>query len=94
MKHYCYEKHELCEFAGLNGYCNQTACTKLYSVTYEAYGMNPLTNADYIRSLGDKELAELLVYKIKCTGCNAENCDEKFCVNLMKEWIEYPYEKQ
>jgi hypothetical protein len=60
MKHYCSEKNELCEFAGLSGYCNQTACTKLYSVTYEAYGMKPLTNADYIRSMSDEELAKYL----------------------------------
>lgn len=54
----------------------------------------PATNADKIRSMTNEELAEWLVYRVKCAGCNAENCDEKFCVNLMKEWIEYLYEEQ
>lgn len=52
-----------------------------------------ITNGDNIRSVNDEQLAELLVYKVKCTGCNAENCDEKFCLNLMKEWIKHSYEE-
>lgn len=51
-------------------------------------------NADYIRNMSDEEMAEWLVHKVKCTGCNAENCDEEFCINLMKEWIEYPCDRQ
>lgn len=50
------------------------------------------TNADRMRSMNDEELAEWLVYKVKCTGCNAENCDEEFCLNLMNEWIKNPCE--
>lgn len=53
-----------------------------------------INNSDRIRSMPDEELAEWLVYKIKCTGCNAENCNEEFCVNLMREWIESPYKEQ
>lgn len=52
-----------------------------------------VSNAEYLRSMANEEMAEWLVYKVKCTGCNAEDCDEEFCVNLMKEWIEYPYER-
>jgi hypothetical protein len=51
-----------------------------------------MTNAEYIRSMTNDEMADWLVHKIKCTGCNAERCDEEFCVNLMKEWLEYPHE--
>lgn len=46
------------------------------------------TNADYLRNMTNEEMAEWLVYKVKCTGCNAENCDSKFCVSLMKQWLE------
>ena len=46
------------------------------------------TNADYIRSLTNEEMAEWLVYKVKCMACDAENCESKFCVNLMKQWLE------
>lgn len=60
MSNYCTQKGTSCEFANLNGYCQNTACTKLYSVTYEVYEMKPLTNADYIRSMSDEELAKYL----------------------------------
>ncbi len=93
MSSYCSQKGIQCEFANLNGYCQNTACTKSFSITYEAYGMKPLTNADKIRSMSDEELAEWLIYKVKCTGCNAENCNEEFCLNSMKEWIKCPYEE-
>lgn len=58
MSNYCTQKGMPCEFANLNGYCQDTACTKLFSVTYEAYGMRPLTNADKIRSMTNDELAD------------------------------------
>ena len=54
------------------------------------YFNNGYTNADHIRELSDDKLSEWLVRKVKCTGCNAENCDEEFCINLMKEWVKYP----
>lgn len=54
------------------------------------YFNNVYTNADHMRGMSDEKLAEWLVYKVKCTGCNAENCNEEFCINLMKEWIKYP----
>lgn len=47
-----------------------------------------ITNSEYIRDMTNEEMAEWLVYKVKCTGCNAENCDEEFCVDLMKTWLE------
>ena len=50
--------------------------------------------ADYIRQMTNEELAKWLVYKVKCTSCNAENCDQEFCVNLMKEFIESPCENE
>lgn len=49
------------------------------------------TNADYIRSLTNEELAEWLVYKIRCSVCDAANCNEKFCINLIKRWLECSY---
>lgn len=51
------------------------------------------TNADYLRGVNDENLAEFLLHKVKCTGCNAEHCDEKFCLTMMKEWIQRPYEE-
>lgn len=52
------------------------------------------TNGDYLRNASNDEVAKFLVYKVKCTGCNAENCDEKFCIGLMKEWIKDQYEER
>jgi len=51
------------------------------------------TNADRIRAMtDDDELALCLVRNVKCTGCNAEHCDEEFCLNFMKGWLKQPTE--
>jgi hypothetical protein len=54
----------------------------------------PKTNADYLRGLTNKALAKWLVRKAKCTGCSAESCDETFCIELMEDWLEQPYEEE
>lgn len=48
-----------------------------------------MNNADSIRHMTNEELANCLVHDVKCTGCNAENCDEEFCLNLMRNWLQY-----
>ena len=57
------------------------------------YFNNGYTNADHIRELSIKRLSEFLLHKVKCTACNAEHCDERFCLNLMKNWIQSPCEE-
>lgn len=49
--------------------------------------------AEHIRSMGNDELAEYLVYNVKCTACAGVNCDEEFCLNLMREQLESAYRK-
>ena len=78
----CYLRHDcdaqtkfICEF---NDYCKYMP----------EKNFNRKTNANYLRNMTNEEMAEWLVYKVKCTGCNAENCDSEFCVNLMKQWLE------
>ena len=64
-----------------------------FSWDCEKYCNNGYTNADHIRRLSDDKLAEWLVRKVKCTSCNAESCNEEFCINSMKQLIEYPCEE-
>lgn len=59
-----------------------------------AYFNNGYTNSDHIRELGDEKLSKFLLHKIKCTGCNAEHCDEEFCLNMMKDWLQSPCEER
>ncbi len=94
MDGYCTQKGMPCEFANLNGYCQNTACTKLFSVTYEAYGFEPLTNADSIRAKSNEELAEFLMSNWfadnVCKNCEGEydRCgDDKFCEFKILEWL-------
>ena len=47
-----------------------------------------MTNAEHIRTMTNEEMAEYLVYKVKCTACSAKNCDREFCMNFMREWLE------
>lgn len=79
--------------------CKNKACANhnkpiYFSWNCEKYFNNGYTNADHIREMSDDKLAEWLVHKIKCTACNAENCDKEFCINLMKEWVKYPCKEQ
>lgn len=94
MDGYCIQKGIPCEFANLNGYCQITACTKLFSVTYEAYNFKPLTNADNIRAKSNEELAEFLVSNWfvdnVCKNCKGkyDRCgDDKFCESKILEWL-------
>lgn len=77
-----------CEFANLNGYCQNTACTKLYSVTYEAYGMQPLTNADRIRAMDIEELSRFLW----TFDVDEVATEEDFLITRRKliEWLQQP----
>lgn len=47
----------------------------------------PKTNAERLDEMNVEEKAKYLVFKVKCTSCNAENCDEEFCLNLMRDWL-------
>ena len=69
---------------------NHNKSVVYYGWDCKNYFNNGYTNADYIREMGDEKLAEWLVRKVKCTGCNAENCNEEFCINLMKELVQSP----
>lgn len=51
------------------------------------------TTLERVRNMSGKELAEWLVYKVKCTSCNAENCNTDFCISLMEELLELPDEE-
>lgn len=48
----------------------------------------PLTNADFIRQMTDKELAEFLQWYMDCTDCPIK-CDSKkdICYDKMLEWL-------
>ena len=71
------------------------ACWKRQWVCHRCGRTKPLyggeTNAEHIRNMTDDELAEWLVYEIRCSACDAENCDEQYCLNVMKEYLEQPY---
>ena len=60
----------------------------------EQYLNNGYTNADHIREISNEKLAKFLLHKVKCTGCNAEHCDEEFCLNMMKDWLQNPCEER
>ena len=52
-----------------------------------------ITNAEYIRSLTNDEMAEWLVQKVKCTACNGNGCSYDWCVDHMKKWLKNPCKK-
>ena len=59
----------------------------------QQYFNNSYTYADHIRELNNEQLSNFLLYKVKCTGCNAEHCSEEFCLNMMKDWLQSPCEE-
>lgn len=48
--------------------------------------------ADYIRSLNNEQLAEFLLYNVRCRACDAAYCDYKFCLAQVIELLEQPHE--
>ena len=100
MSNYCIEKEMPCEFANLNGYCRNSACTKLFSVTYEAHGFKPLTRADQIRAMSDEELANFINQYKDCNCCNFRNNTIKCYVDMLPckigilEWLQQPVDEE
>lgn len=48
----------------------------------EKYFNNGYTNADHIRQMSDKDLAEFLATKLPCEACD--------CPELMLKWLQSP----
>ena len=64
---YCNDKGIPCEFANLNGFCSVSACYKTITLIGGTVLVGqtekiqlPMTNADRIRAMSDKDLATLL----------------------------------
>lgn len=53
-----------------------------------------ITTADYLRSATNEEMAEWLLYNVRCTACDGEYCDELWCLNMIKQWLEEPYTEE
>ena len=58
----------------------------------------PLTNADRIRAMSDKELAELMRSMMDCDSCGnmfSFKCDGSYehCLSVCLEWLQKPAEE-
>jgi hypothetical protein len=53
-----------------------------FSWDCKKYFNNGYTNADHIRQLSDKDLANFLTTKLPCAACD--------CTDLMLEWLRSP----
>lgn len=98
---YCYQMKMFCEFASIEGYCQSSACQKGPSITYEAYTMTPMTNADRIRAMSDEEIAasEFLLpcpyIKDMYDECKFGWHDrEQSCEECKLEWLKRPAEEE
>lgn len=106
---YCNEKQMPCEWAQIGGGCSVSACLK---VLFTAGGWPmptkppefvkpPMTNADRIRAMSDKELAhwislnscEDFTYEHCCTAeWRKKPCNNK-CVACLVAWLQQPAEE-
>ena len=57
-----------------------------------------MTNAEYIRSMSDEELAEFLSNPCTCTVDPTENgyrdCGNELCIKHLLKWLKQPKEKE
>lgn len=90
MSNYCTQKGRPCEFANLNGYCQNSACIKSFSITYEAWDMKPLTNADRIRAMSNEELADFMKMKKSCPDETKHKGCVLSCGECWLEWLNTP----
>ena len=58
-----------------------------------------MTNADHIRTMSDKELAELIRSMMDCVSCEkmfSFKCDESYehCLSVCLNWLQMPSEEE
>lgn len=59
------------------------------------YRTKPMTNADWIRSMTEKELAEFIGHNSLCDRVQGEGgnwCNDHNCTDCLEEWLKQPAE--
>lgn len=76
---------ENCKYRGMDETQEPCAhCTKNAVDNYE-----PMTNGDYIRSLSDTELAQIVICPNEIGFCEVTcKVDEQHCVECTRRWLE------
>ena len=57
----------------------------------------PMTNADWIRSMTGKELAEFIGHNSMCDRVQGESgnwCNDHNCTDCLEEWLQQPAEEK
>lgn len=63
--------------------------------TCNGSGETPMTNADWIRSMTEKELAEFIGHNSLCDRVQGEGgnwCNDHNCTDCLEEWLKQPAE--
>lgn len=61
----------------------------------ECKGFSPMTNADWIRSMTEKELVEFIGHNSLCDRVQGESgnwCNDHNCTDCLEEWLKQPAE--
>ena len=79
-----------------NKECSNYGKSIMFGWSCEKYINNVYTNADHIREMNDKELAEFFAEGIReIEFCHAGAClDDETCADCMLKWLLKPMEKE